>query len=106
MRKNLEAPTNPADVVGWVDDAVQNGRHLIDDHYYKRCNQRGLPPQVWKRVLRTMTSCTPYAPDRGPLAGGTSWRITGQDFEGAGTAIGVETFADHLGRRAIIITVF
>jgi hypothetical protein len=106
MANALVPPTDPADVVGWVNDAVQNGRHLIDGHYYKRCDQRGLPVQVWKRVLRTMASCASYTPERGPLAGGTSWRITGQDFEGEETAIGIETFADHLGRRAIIITVF
>jgi hypothetical protein len=40
----------------------------------------------------------------GPQAGGTTWRVWGLDFDGIATGIGVETFADHLGRRVLLIT--
>jgi hypothetical protein len=56
--------------------------------------------------LATATRVLPYEPERGPLAGGTSWRIFGEDFQGEETAIGVETFVDHTGERVLIITVF
>jgi hypothetical protein len=107
MAKNpVLPPTDPAECIGWVKEAVSNGRHIIDDHYYKRCQERGFSTRVWRRVLYTAISCTQYIPDKGPLAGGTSWRIIGLDFDGKEAAIGVETFVDHLGRRVLIITVF
>lgn len=99
-------PEHPAEALDWVHEAVSNGRYLVDEHYYKRCQQRRFSTQVWRRILHTQISCSPYIPDKGPLAGGTSFRIIGLDFDGKEAAIGVETFADHLGRRVLIITVF
>jgi hypothetical protein len=106
MTKSPEQPATPAEAIGWVNEAVSNGRYIIDGHYFKRCEQRRFSAQVWRSILRTRISCAPYIPDKGPLAGGTSWRIIGLDFDGEEAAIGVETFADHLGRRVLIITVF
>lgn len=106
MTKPESPPTNPADAVGWVRDAVANGQHIVDEHYYKRCHQRRISPRAWRRVVETVISCASYSPENGPLAGGTSWRIVGLDYVDEETTIGVETFADHLGRRALIITVF
>ena len=106
MAKSSEPPTEAAEALEWVREAAANGRHIIDEHYYKRCRQRRISPQAWRRVIKTATSCTAYVPENGPLAGGTSWRIVGLDFDEEETAVGVETFADHLGRRALLITVF
>ncbi len=106
MAKTITPPTDPAEVLGWVKDALANGRHIIDEHYYKRCQQRRISPRAWRRVIQTASSCAPYVPEAGPLAGGTSWRIVGLDYSDEVTSIGVETYADHLGRRVLIITVF
>jgi hypothetical protein len=27
------------EVIGWIAEAVANGRHIVDEHYYKRCRQ-------------------------------------------------------------------
>lgn len=101
-----DIPTTPADALGWAKMAAAKGRYIIDEHYFKRCRQRRISPRAWRKVLDTAKQCSPYVPDRGPLAGGTSWRIIGEDFEGEETTIGVETFVDHTGERILIITVF
>lgn len=106
MADTNENPTSPADALGWAKAAAANGRYIVDDHYFKRCQQRRISPRAWRQVLATAKQCLPYVPDRGPLAGGTSWRIIGEDFEGEETTIGVETYVDRSGGRVLIITVF
>ena len=96
MVKPTAPPTEPADAIEWVKDAAAHGRHILDEHFYKRCRQRRISPLAWRRVLQTVKSCTAYVPENGPLAGGTSWRIVGLDFEDEETALGVETYLDHL----------
>ena len=58
-----------------------------------------------KRAVALAASCTEYA-DRTPIADGTSWRVTGPALDGTAMVVGEEAFTDHLGRRALLITVF
>lgn len=39
------------------------------------------------------------------LAGGTSWRLTGQATDGTEAMVGAEAFQDQLGKRVIVITI-
>ena len=102
----MAPPPSPAEALGWARDAIASGLYVVDEHYFKRCRQRRISPRAWRRVIETASSCEPYAPEHGPLAGGTSWRIVGVDYADDETTVGVETYADHLGRRVLIITVF
>jgi hypothetical protein len=58
-----------------------------------------------KQALRTAATCVPYA-NRQPTAGGTNWRVTGRTRGDESLTVGVEAFTDHLGKRALLITVF
>jgi hypothetical protein len=81
-------------------------RYIVDPHVHKRLQDRKMTFRSIRYAIRNATTCVAYAPDREPLAGGTSWRVTGPDFAGDETSVGVETFEDHLGRRVILVTVF
>jgi hypothetical protein len=104
----LAPPANPKEALLWAQEAVasQPRRCILDTHVYKRLRQRHISERSIWAGIRNATSCVPYVPERGPLAGGTSWRIAGPDEEGEVTTVGVETFLDHLGRRLLVITVF
>jgi hypothetical protein len=41
-----------------------------------------------------------------PRFGGTCWRVTGPSLDEIATAIGVEVYVNHLGKRLVIVTVF
>lgn len=98
--------TSPAEALAWAQEAMREKRYVVDPHFYKRLQDRNITwRSAWYAIQRA-TSCVPYEPERGPLAGGTSWRITGTDLSDETTTIGVETFVDHLGRRVLLITVF
>jgi len=101
-------PTNPTDALLWAQEAIASNprRCILDVHIYKRLRQRHISERSIWTVIRGARSCVPYVPERGPLANGTSWRITGPDDEGEKTSVGVETFVDHLGRRLLVITIF
>lgn len=101
-------PTSPTDALLWAQEAIAGNprRCILDTHVYKRLRQRRISERSLWTAIRNATRCVPYAPERGPLASGTSWRITGPDEDGDETSVGVETFLDHLGRRLLIITVF
>jgi hypothetical protein len=101
-------PTDPTDALLWAQEAIASNprRCLVDTHAYNRLRQRHISDRSLWAAIRNATSCVLYVPERGPLAGGTSWRITGPDDDGEATSVGVETFVDHLGRRLLVITVF
>jgi hypothetical protein len=40
-----------------------------------------------------------------PKRGGTSWRITGPDYDGDPLRVGMETYEDHLGKKVLLVTV-
>ena len=58
-----------------------------------------------KHAVANAASCDVYT-GRAPTAGGTNWRATGPDVGRVEMTIGVEAFEDHLGKRALVITVF
>jgi hypothetical protein len=101
-------PTTPTAALSWAQEAIASNprRCILDTHVYTRLRQRRISERSLWAAIRGATLCVPYIPERGPLAGGTSWRITGPDEDGEETSVGVETFIDHLGRRLLIITVF
>jgi hypothetical protein len=101
-------PTSPTEALLWAQEAITSvpRRCILDTHAYKRLRQRRISERALWAAIRNATSCVPYVPERGPLADGTSWRITGPDDDGEVTSVGVETFIDHLGRRLLVITVF
>jgi hypothetical protein len=61
-------------------------------------------PQIWREV-RKASHQTLEDLGRRWTSGGTNWRVTGPDSEGEELTIGVEAYQDHLGRRALLITV-
>lgn len=83
---------------------MEAGRYLAHPHFEKRCRERSFRLADARRVIATATSCASYA-DARSFHGGTSWRIVGQDTDGTTSALGVETFQDHMGRRVLLITV-
>lgn len=102
----MAAPTNAADALAWTQEAMNARRYIVDPHVHKRLQERNLTFRSIWYAIKNATTCEPYRPDRGALAGGTSWRVKGPDFEGEETSVGVETFEDHVGRRVILVTVF
>jgi hypothetical protein len=99
-------PTRPDEALAWAQEALREKRYVVDPHLYRRLQERNITwRSAWYAIQRA-TTCVPYAPERGSLAGGTSWRITGADLSDETVSVGVETFLDHLGRRVLLITVF
>jgi len=81
-----------------------DGRYLAHPHFERRCRERNFGIADVRQVIATATSCVSY-PDARSFHDGTSWRIVGQDTDGTTSALGVETFRDHMGRRVLLITV-
>ena len=80
------------------------GRYIPDVHFERRCRQRRYSIFDAKRIVATSTACEPY-PEAPILAGGTGWRVLGQDTDGERAALGVEAFRDSFGRQVILITI-
>lgn len=102
----VSGPTNESEALLWAQEAICAGRYIIDAHFSRRCLQRKVSFADAKRAILKATNCQSYVPNRSSLAGGTSWRITGPDYEEQDTSVGIEAFQDHLGRRIILITIF
>jgi len=99
-------PTSAADALIWAKEAMIAGRYLVDPHVRKRMVQRAVEWRSLWYAIKNATTCLRYTPDSEARLGGTSWRIIGPDHEGEEIAVGVEAFADHLGRRVLLLTVF
>jgi len=97
-------PTDAAEALRWIQEAVAGGRYITHPHIQKRFVERRVSLWELKQAVRAATSCAPY--ERKSIAGGTNWRITGKTRDGDTLTVGVEAFVDHLGRRALLITVF
>ena len=95
-----------AEALAWIQEAMAQGRYVVEPHLYRRMEERSITLRDVKRVISKATPCVTYSPEDGSKAGGTSWRVTGSDLSGSPTSVGVEAFTDHLGRRALLITVF
>jgi hypothetical protein len=98
-------PTEAKEALEWIREAVAAGRYLTHPHLWTRCRQRDVSLWEVKQGIRSATTCAPYA-ERKSTAGGTNWRVTGRTRDGETLTVGVEAFLDHLGRRALLITVF
>ncbi len=99
-------PVDAATALAWIQEATLNGRYVVDGHFLMRSRQRRISLQDAKHAIFHATKCAEYHAQQPPLAGGTSWRVTGPDLDGQATSIGIEAFVDHLGRRTLLITVF
>jgi hypothetical protein len=82
-----------------------SGRYWVVDHARDRQRQRGITVADMKSIIKKATSCEAY-PDGIPRFSGTCWRMAGPSLDEITTAIGVEVYVDHLGKRLIVVTVF
>jgi len=104
MLHDVPGPISPAEAIGWIQQAVAEGRYFVHEpHFSKRCTQRKVTLPDWKNAIANATKC--IAHDRPPTCGGTAWRVTGPDIEGDELSVGVEAFRDHLGQRVLLVTV-
>ncbi len=101
----MPGPTNAADALIWIQEAIVAGRYLVHPHFAKRCSDRNVGHREWKHAISKATSCTTYR-DRAPSNDGTQWRVIGPDLDGDDLTLGCEAFEDHLGRRVLLMTVF
>jgi hypothetical protein len=105
MLQPASGPEDPAEALAWIQEAVAEGRYAVHEpHFSFRCAERKVALADWKKAIRDARSCVSH-PERTPTCGGTNWRVTGPDTEGDDLMIGVERYQDHLGRRALLITV-
>ncbi len=100
----MPGPTNAADALAWIQEAITAGRYIVDAHFEKRARTRRFSVNDAKKIIATATSCAEY-PDATILAGGTSWRVTGTALDGTTAKVGVEAYKDHLGKQIILITI-
>ncbi len=100
----MPGPTNAPDALSWIQEAVTASRYIVDPHFEKRARVRRFSVFDAKKIIATASVCEPY-PDGVPLAGGTSWRVTGLALDGTAAKVGVEAYRDHLGRQIILITI-
>src|SRR5690349_2753952 len=100
----MPGPTNAADALVWIQDAITAGRYIVDAHFEKRARTRRFSVNDAKKIIATAISCAAY-PDATLLAGGTSWRVTGTALDGTTAKVGVEAYKDHLGKQIILITI-
>ena len=89
----------------WAREALGAGRYWVVDHAWDRQRQRGVTAADMKQIIKKATDCEAYR-DGVPRFGGTCWRVTGPGLDEIATAIGVEVYVDHLGKRLVIVTVF
>ena len=101
----MPGPATEQDALTWIQDALRNGRYIYTAHFWVRCDDRDISILDVKRAVERAYSCETYKNGK-PMNGGTCWRVTGPDFAGDATSIGVEAFTDHLGKRAVLCTVF
>ena len=100
----MAGPTQPKSALVWIRDAVRQGLYLPTPHFEQRCAQRRYSIFDAKKVVETATRCEPYI-DHAPQAGGTGWRIFGNDSDGEPAMLGVEAYRDNMGRRVLLITI-
>ena len=77
----MPGPTNAADALVWIQEAITAGRYMVDAHFEKRARTWRFSVNDAKKIIATATSCAEY-PDATILAGGTAWRVTGTALEG------------------------
>lgn len=100
----MPGPLTEKEALEWVAEVLAAGRYLLDPHFLDRCEERSFSRRDWQNVVETATSCVAYRKWK-PLHGGTSWRLVGITIDGDGAAIGFEAYQDHMGRRALLITI-
>ena len=100
----MPGPTSAPAALSWIQEAIAAHRYIVDPHFDKRARLRSFSVFDAKKIIATATSCERYQ-DGTPLAGGTSWRVTGTALDGTVAKLGVEAFKDHLGRQIILITI-
>jgi hypothetical protein len=101
----VAGPSTAYEALKWAREALGSGRYWVVDHARDRQRQRGVTAADMKSIIKKATGCEAYAGGV-PRFGGTCWRVTGPSLDEIATAIGVEVYVDHLGKRLIIVTVF
>src|SRR5580704_8454808 len=105
MLHGVPGPKDPAEALTWIQEAVAAGRYLVHEpHFSRRCVQRNVTLPDWKKAVRQARTCISYG-GRDSTCGGTNWRLVGPDVDGDDLTVAVEAFRDHLGKRALLITV-
>jgi hypothetical protein len=101
----MAGPRTAAEAIRWAQTAIANAHYLAHEpHFSNQCAKRRVSPSDWRKAIRTARRCKPS--DRPPTCGGTSWLLIGTDLEGDELSVAVEAFADHLGRRILLVTAF
>jgi hypothetical protein len=98
-------PSTADEALRWAREALGNGRYWVVDHAEARKQQRRISVADMKSIIKRATACEAY-PDGTPRFGGTCWRMTGPSLDEIETALGVEVYVDHLGKRLVVVTVF
>jgi hypothetical protein len=101
----VAGPSTADEALKWAREALGSGRYWVVDHARDRQRQRGVTAADMKSIIKKATGCEAYTGGV-PRFGGTCWRVTGPSLDEVATAIGVEVYVDHLGKRLIIVTVF
>ena len=99
----INGPRSPAEALGWIKEALREGRYARTKHLLDRMSDRGVSLLDVTTAIRRAARAEPYAEP--PLHGGTCWRVHGQDLDGRRLAVGVEAYLSEDGRWAILCTV-
>lgn len=97
---------NATDALAQIQEATHRGRWQPDPHAKRRFVQRGVSIMDVKNALLKATACAAYSDPERPTPAGTSWRVSGPDFDGDVLNVGVDLVVDHLGGFAVVVTVF
>ena len=85
---------------------MSNRRYDYDPHLFDRCGDRNLGIRDVKHAILNATTCQPYQdPKRPPTPGATQWSVFGPALDGDALRVGVDLIRNHLGMRALLITV-
>lgn len=100
----MPGPATSSEALQWIQEAVASGRYIPTNHLFDQCDRRHIKIQDVHRAIRLATDCKPHGDP--PKHGGTCWKVTGPDYEGSETTVGVEAFEDTGKRRAALCTVY
>ena len=85
---------------------MRRSRYITHDpHFARQSRKRRIDLNDVRRAIARAARCERYD-GRAPTCGGTNWRVFGPDCDDIETCVAVEAFADHLGQRALLVTVF
>ena len=60
----MPGPTNAADALVWIQEAITAGRYIVDAHFEKRARTRSFSVNDAKKIIATAISCAEYPTQR------------------------------------------